>query len=89
LHHDDLPFVEQILNHRARSTRLIFFLFTFFSNFFRLIFVVIKIQRAFRIQIRAHVGHIQESGAIQTDVDESRLHAGEDAHNPTFVDGAD
>ena len=35
------------------------------------------------------VGHVQEGGALEPDVDEGRLHAGQDAHDTPEIDVAD
>jgi len=35
------------------------------------------------------VGHVQEGGALQADVDEGRLHARQDAHDAAEIDVAD
>src|SRR6266567_4742011 len=41
------------------------------------------------LEVFENVADIEESVAIQADVHESRLHAGEDASNFSFVDAAD
>jgi hypothetical protein len=41
------------------------------------------------LQILEHVADVQKSIAIETDVNESRLHSREDSSNPAFVDAAD
>ena len=39
-------------------------------------------------EIFKHVTDVQEGIAIQADIDESGLHAGQDAGDPAFVDAA-
>lgn len=41
------------------------------------------------LEIFEDVTDIEESVAIETDIDESGLHSGEDAGNAAFVDAAD
>jgi hypothetical protein len=40
-------------------------------------------------EIFEDVADVQKGIAIQADIHESRLHAGQDASNPAFVDAAD
>ena len=51
-------------------------------RFVRMVVIVI-------LQIFEYVADVQEGVAIETDVDESRLHSGKDAGDFAFVDAAD
>ena len=51
--------------------------------------VVVEEERAEILGRAAHVGHVQERGLLDADVDEGRLHARKHALTSTFVDVAD